>query len=51
MAPDQFHGVVSVGGLGDDFDVRIGGENRADSRADHRLVVGDQNPDHRALTE
>ncbi|MGX1226677.1 hypothetical protein RKD42_007936 [Streptomyces ambofaciens] len=50
MAPDQFYGVVPVCGLGDDLDVRIGGEDGAHPGTDHRFVVGDQHPDHRALT-
>lgn len=50
MALNQFHGVVPVDGLGDDFDIWIRGKNGAYPCADHGLVVGDQHPDHRALT-
>lgn len=51
VAPNQFHGVVTVDGLGNDFDVRIRGKNGPHPCADHRLVVGDQHTDHRELTE
>lgn len=50
MALGQFHGVAPVDGLGDDLDARIRGQDGAYPRADHRLVIGDQHPDHGTLT-
>lgn len=47
VALDELHRLVAIGRLGDDGDTGISGKDRADTRADHGLVVGDQNPDHR----
>ena len=41
------HRLRAVGGVADHQQVRLGGEQRAEALPDHRLVVGDQHPDHR----
>ena len=38
-------GLAAVGGLADDVDVGLAGQQHAEAAADHRLVVGDQDPD------
>ncbi|MCO5614894.1 hypothetical protein L7F22_069179 [Adiantum nelumboides] len=39
-------GLCAVGGLGDDVQVGLRAEQRAEPGADERLVVGEQDPDH-----
>ena len=45
-AAAQAHRVLGRRGLGDDLEVGLGLEQRADPRADHRVVVAEQQPDH-----
>ena len=42
----QRDGLRSVAGLGDDLDVRLGLEDRAEAAADERFVVGEEDADH-----
>jgi len=44
-APNGRDRLLAVGGLGDDVDVRLRLQQGAKARADHRLVVGDDDPD------
>ena len=45
---DQGQGLQAVAGLADHLQVRLGGDHAAQPVAHHRMVVGDEQPDHSA---
>ena len=46
VRPRELDRLLAVGGLGDDRDVVLAVEQRAEAGAHHRLVVGEQDRDH-----
>jgi hypothetical protein len=51
QASRRGHGLDAVGGLAGHRDVGLGGQDEPEAGADHRLVVGEQHPDHGALVD
>ncbi|GHA21721.1 hypothetical protein GCM10010329_51270 [Streptomyces spiroverticillatus] len=49
MGAHRFDGPGPVGGLGDDLDERVPGQDRPDPGPDHRFVVRDQYVNHRRI--
>jgi hypothetical protein len=45
---DQGQRLQAVAGLADHLQVRLGGDHATEPVPDHRMVVGDQQPDHRS---
>ena len=46
MLRGELHGFASIVGLGDDFEIRLLLEQKPESRANDRMVVGEEDADH-----